>query len=69
MKYDHCYSCGPMPMMKALSAICRNNEKPLLVSLEETMACGIGACGGCMVDIKENDKAVTKRGRRLGLLR
>jgi len=43
-------SCGPMPMMAQVANICRLNSWPCEVSLETTMACGIGACLGCTVE-------------------
>ncbi len=52
--YDMCYTCGPKPMMKIVQTICSAARKPLEVSLEETMACGIGVCAGCMVKIHED---------------
>lgn len=60
-QYASCYSCGPMPMMKAAFDICKANNTPLQVSLEKTMACGIGVCSGCMVDIKKDNEITTKR--------
>lgn len=41
------YACGPMPMLKGVAAICRENGVFCEVSLEERMACGVGACLGC----------------------
>ncbi len=43
------YACGPMPMLSAVHTICSDNQTPLQVSLEESMACGVGACLGCVV--------------------
>ncbi len=47
--YDVCYACGPRPMLALLDRFCRSDEVPLFVSLEERMACGVGACLGCAV--------------------
>lgn len=47
--YDACYACGPYAMLKTLARRCRAAFVPLFVSLEERMACGIGACLGCAV--------------------
>ncbi len=47
--YDACYACGPLPMLAALARDCRRAGVPLYVSLEERMACGVGACLGCAV--------------------
>lgn len=43
------FACGPMPMLCAVRDICVANKTPLQVSLEESMACGVGACLGCVV--------------------
>lgn len=43
------YSCGPMPMLDAVQKICAAHKAPLQVSLEALMACGVGACLGCVV--------------------
>lgn len=43
------YACGPMPMIDAVQKICRSKQVPLQVSLEALMACGVGACLGCVV--------------------
>ncbi|BCR05165.1 dihydroorotate dehydrogenase B (NAD(+)), electron transfer subunit [Desulfuromonas versatilis] len=43
------YACGPMPMIEAVQRICAERKVPLQVSLEALMACGLGACLGCVV--------------------
>jgi len=43
------YACGPMPMLEAVHGICAASKVPLQVSLEALMACGVGACLGCVV--------------------
>jgi len=53
-KLDGCqdpvvYACGPWPMLKAVARICQNKNIPCQVSLESFMACGVGACQGCVV--------------------
>ena len=47
--YAGILSCGPIPMMKALSAYAKIHNTPCQVSLEERMACGLGACKACVV--------------------
>ena len=59
--FDVCYACGPKPMMQSIQAVCAQNNKPIEVSLEETMACGIGVCCGCMVKINEDGVVGMKR--------
>ncbi len=43
------FACGPMPMIDAVQKICAEHKTPLQVSLEALMACGVGACLGCVV--------------------
>jgi dihydroorotate dehydrogenase electron transfer subunit len=45
------FACGPTPMIRALGRLLENNPIPCQVSLEERMACGIGACLGCAIAI------------------
>ena len=47
-EFDVFYSCGPLPMLRALEAY--YPEKPGYLSFEERMACGIGACFACVCD-------------------
>lgn len=47
------YACGPEPMLKAVSGICCKENIPCQISLETKMACGIGACLGCVVKMKD----------------
>jgi hypothetical protein len=56
LKADIIYSCGPMPMLKGVAAICKENGAFCEISLEERMACGIGACLGCACRTKRNDE-------------
>jgi len=56
------YSCGPKAMLKAVIEIAKEKGIPCQVSLEEHMACGIGACLGCVVETKEGNKRVCKDG-------
>lgn len=56
IKGDMIYSCGPKIMLKFLSAYAEENNIPCQVSMEERMACGIGACVGCVIKIKNGDE-------------
>ncbi|MCX8069902.1 MAG: dihydroorotate dehydrogenase electron transfer subunit [Thermodesulfovibrionales bacterium] len=56
------YACGPKQMLKALSTFAERNHQSCYVSLEEHMACGIGACLSCVVKTKEGLKSVCKEG-------
>lgn len=61
-KFDKLYTCGPTPMMKAVAAYALKNNIECEVSLENTMACGIGACLCCVEDTKEGHKCVCTDG-------
>jgi dihydroorotate dehydrogenase electron transfer subunit len=52
------YACGPAPMLKAIATILNKTKFSCQVSLEERMACGVGACMGCAVAIKDKDGAL-----------
>jgi dihydroorotate dehydrogenase electron transfer subunit len=43
------YACGPPPMLEAVRAICTDHQVPAQLALESGMACGFGACFGCVV--------------------
>jgi dihydroorotate dehydrogenase electron transfer subunit len=43
------YACGPLPMLRAVAAMCEKYGAPCQVSLEENMPCGVGICNGCVV--------------------
>lgn len=49
------YACGPAPMLRALQAYAAENGIECYLSLEERMACGIGACLGCVCKSKDVD--------------
>lgn len=52
---DIIFACGPMPMLRAIKAYAQEKGIPAYISLEERMACGVGACLGCVVKTKEID--------------
>lgn len=47
-------ACGPAPMLKAVAKIAREHQIPCEISLEERMACGVGACLGCACKVIQN---------------
>ena len=53
-KPDIIYACGPKPMLKAVKGIAAKMNIPCQISLEEKMACGVGACLGCACKIKSD---------------
>ena len=52
---DQVHACGPMPMLRAVAQLCIQSGVPCEVSLEERMACGVGACLGCACKTKTAD--------------
>ena len=47
------YACGPAPMLEAVRALCAERGVPAQLALESGMACGFGACFGCVVPTKD----------------
>ena len=47
------YSCGPTAMIRSLSRLIEDFDIPCQVSMEERMACGIGACLGCSIKVRD----------------
>ena len=56
------YACGPRPMTRAVVDYAKSKGISGYVSLEEFMACGIGACMGCVCETKKGYKRVCKEG-------
>jgi len=52
---DIIYSCGPMPMLRGIKNWAEPKNIPAYISLEERMACGVGACLGCVCITKDVD--------------
>ncbi len=61
-KFDMIYTCGPKPMMMAVTKIARENNIECEVSLENLMACGLGACLCCVENTIEGNVCVCKEG-------
>lgn len=61
-RFDHIATCGPTPMMKAIAREAQRNGIDCEVSLENMMACGVGACLCCVTDTDEGHKCVCKEG-------
>lgn len=55
LEADVIFACGPMPMLRAIKKYAEEKNIPAYISLEEHMACGVGACLGCVVKTKEID--------------
>lgn len=56
LKADVIFACGPTPMLRALKAYAEEHEIECWLSLEEKMACGIGACLACVCQSKGVDE-------------
>ncbi len=61
-QYDFIYTCGPSPMMHAVAAYAKQSGIPCEVSLENLMACGIGACLCCVENTAEGHICVCTEG-------
>ena len=61
-KYDRMYVCGPTPMMKNVAKAATVSGTDCEVSLENMMACGLGACLGCVTKTVEGHKCVCSDG-------
>ena len=55
------YACGPTPMLKAVVECAKKYDIPCEVSLEQRMACGVGACVGCACNINRDGKNLVLR--------
>ena len=61
-EYSQIYACGPDPMMKAVAKVAASQNIPCEISLENTMACGIGACLCCVVETVDGNKTTCIEG-------
>ena len=59
------YACGPTPMLRAIKAYAAENGIECYISLEERMACGIGACLACVCQSKEVDHHSNVHNKRI----
>jgi 2-polyprenylphenol hydroxylase and related flavod oxin oxidoreductases len=55
------YSCGPHPMLEAVAKLAKEYNLPCQVSLEEYMACAVGGCAGCVVEVQTDAGPAMKR--------
>lgn len=59
LEFDYIYTCGPLPMLKAIYS---SSECDGEFSFEERMGCGFGACMGCSCQTKKGSKRICKEG-------
>lgn len=62
---DVIYACGPMPMLRAIKKYAAKKGIEAQISLEERMACGIGACLGCVCQSTEIDHHTHVKNKRI----
>ena len=55
------YTCGPHPMLEAVSKLASEYSIPCQASLEEFMACAVGGCAGCVVEVQTENGPAMKR--------
>ncbi len=61
---DMIFACGPVPMLRAVKDYAEKARIPCWISMEERMACGIGACLGCVCDtVREDSHSHVHRAR------
>ncbi|MCI8886461.1 MAG: dihydroorotate dehydrogenase electron transfer subunit [Hungatella sp.] len=65
LKADLIMACGPTPMLRALKAYSKERGMECYLSLEERMACGIGACLACVCQTKDIDHHSNVHNRRI----
>jgi dihydroorotate dehydrogenase electron transfer subunit len=65
MTADVIYACGPTPMLRAIKEFAIKNNIEAWVSLEEKMACGIGACLACVCKSSEMDEHTNVNNKRI----
>ena len=62
---DVIYACGPTPMLRALKAYAEEQNMTCYVSMEDRMACGIGACLACVCNSTEKDAHSNVKNKRI----
>lgn len=65
LKADIIYACGPTPMLRAIKQYAEEQNIECYISLEERMACGIGACLACVCKSKEKDHHSNVNNKRI----
>ncbi len=62
---DMIYACGPVPMLRGVKAFAEEKGIPAQISMEERMACGIGACLACVCRSREEDSHSHVKNKRV----
>jgi len=58
---DIIYSCGPMPMLRAITEIAQTSDVIHQCAVEESMACGVGICMTCVLPVKDATGAISMK--------
>ena len=61
LKEVEIFTCGPNPMLEAVSKLANEYNLPCQASLEEYMACAVGGCAGCVVEVLTENGPAMKR--------
>ena len=62
---DIIFACGPTPMLRAIKSYAEEKKIECYISMEERMACGIGACLACVCKTKEKDAHSNVNNKRI----
>ena len=65
LEADIIYGCGPTPMLRALKAFAIEKNVECWISMEERMACGIGACLACVCNSSQKDSHTNVKNKRI----
>ncbi len=65
LQADAIFACGPTPMLRALKTYALEQNIPCWISMEERMACGVGACLACVCKTKEKDAHSNVHNKRI----
>lgn len=65
LEADVIYACGPTPMLRAIKEYAKENGMQAWISMEEKMACGIGACLACVCKSAERDEHTNVHNKRI----
>lgn len=65
LQADVIFACGPTPMLRAIKAYAEEHNMEAWISMEEKMACGIGACLACVCKTKEKDEHTNVNNARI----
>lgn len=65
LEADIIYACGPTPMLRGVKAYAEEHGIKAQLSMEERMACGVGACLGCVCKTKEKDHHTNVNNKRI----